>query len=328
MGALVFGKNLGLMESGSDIVETRATQTAEPKFLPAIQALKARSTVSLTLGALPELIPYARYLPDPFFRRGLIGIKNVTGIAIARVKERMEDPEKDGYQDVLATLMIGKGENGEQFEFKELIAEAATVFIAGTETTGITLGATMIHLAKTPRALRKLQEELDAAIPDHVTVPSYNQVRSLPYLDAVVNESQRHHATVGVGLPREIPHDSPGVHFQGHYFPPGTVLSVPGFTVHHLEEIWGPDAMEYRPERWETLTSRQRTAFIPFSHGPTACVGRPVAELELKITVASWARRFDIHMQQDEDVVFSEGLTKRPVSAMVGIRRRQAGKSE
>ncbi|KAK0384854.1 hypothetical protein NLU13_7332 [Sarocladium strictum] len=322
LGEVVFSKSFGMLQKGSDIVEAKMNAHTDSMFLPAIENLKARGKAALTLGALPELLPFARYIPDPFFRRGFMGVKNIAGMAIARIKERLDDPSKHDVRDILAILMQPNSEGREQFGFRELIAEAATLFIAGTDTTGITLGATMIHLARAPHALRKLQAELDSAVPNNVAIPSFDMIRNLPYLNAVINETQRHHSTIGIGLPREIPPDSPGIHFQGHYFPTGTVLSVPGFTVHHLEEIWGPDAMEYKPERWQSLTPRQRAAFFPFSHGPTACLGRSFADIELKLTVAAWARRLDVYMSPDDEVRFSEGLTKRPVSAMVKIRRR------
>ncbi|KAK0703179.1 hypothetical protein B0T26DRAFT_657576, partial [Lasiosphaeria miniovina] len=55
-------------------------------------------------------------------------------------------------------------------------------------------------------------------------------------------------------LPRLVPPDSPGVTIRGHIFPPGTVLSVPMYSVHHSADIWGPDAGEFRPGRWDALT--------------------------------------------------------------------------
>lgn len=35
----------------------------------------------------------------------------------------------------------------------------------------------------------------------------------------------------------------------GEVFPAGTILSVPSYTIHHLESVWG-DPFAYRPERW------------------------------------------------------------------------------
>jgi benzoate 4-monooxygenase len=42
-----------------------------------------------TLGCLPQLKPYAKYLPDPFFTKGVAAVQNLAGIAIARVAERL-----------------------------------------------------------------------------------------------------------------------------------------------------------------------------------------------------------------------------------------------
>ncbi|ROT37147.1 cytochrome P450 [Sodiomyces alkalinus F11] len=65
------------------------------------------------------------------------------------------------------------------------------------------------------------------------------------------------------------------------HFPPGTTLSVPTYSVHHSREIWGPDADEFRPERWEEVTEWQKNALIPFSYGPRACIGHNVADVEM-----------------------------------------------
>lgn len=83
------------------------------------------------------------------------------------------------------------------------------------------------------------------------------------------------HSTSSIGLHRLVP-QGPPVEVCGRSFPPGTVLSVPSYTVMHSTATWGADAMEFRPERWDedVLTERQKNSFIPFSYGPRACVGR------------------------------------------------------
>jgi benzoate 4-monooxygenase len=123
---------------------------------------------------------------------------------------------------------------------------------------------------------------------------------TLRSLDQVIKETLRIHSTSSLGLPRQIP-PGPGATIQNHYFPPGSVVSVPTYTIHHSHEIWGPDANEYDPERWskERLTERQKNAFIPFSHGPRACVGRNVAEMELALTIATVVRRYEFLLEQE-----------------------------
>jgi len=325
IGDLAFGAPFGMLSTGADIAEVRSSPTSPPIYAPAIEILNRRGEVSATLGIMPQLKPYAKWFPDPFFSQGLSAVENLAGIAIARVKARLASPPDLGRKDLLAQLMLGRDEKGEPLCREELTAEALTQLIAGSDTTSNSSCALLYHAARTPGVIPKLQAELDDAIPDHVDVPTYDMVRDLPYLQAVINEALRYHSTSGIGLPRQVPDDSPGIHVHGHFFPAGTVLSVPTYTIHHSTEIWGPDASEFRPERWEEPTARQKNAFIPFSHGPRSCVGRNVAEMEMKLIVATWARRYDVFLRQDY-MDTREGFLRKPLALEIGVRRR-AGKA-
>jgi benzoate 4-monooxygenase len=322
IGDLAFGAPFGMLKSGADMAEVRTSKDAAPVYAPAIEILNRRGEVSATLGCLPSIKPYAKWLPDPFFSRGLTAVENLAGMAIARVTDRLDNPPEIKRKDVLARLQEGRDENGDPLGFEELCAEALTQLIAGSDTTSNSSCALLYYVARTPGVLQKLQKELDAAIPDSDTrVPDFESVRNLPYLEAVINEVLRIHATSGIGLPRQIPAGSPGIVLQGHHFPAGTVLSVPTYTMHHSKKIWGDDADEYRPERWEHVTPRQRNAFIPFSYGPRSCVGRNVAEMEMKMIAATWVRRYDVFLRQ-EVMETREGFLRKPLGLEIGFKRR------
>ncbi|WYZ38108.1 hypothetical protein EsH8_III_000022 [Colletotrichum jinshuiense] len=321
IGDLAFGAPFGMLASGADIAEVRESPTSPPIYAPAIEILNRRGEVSAALGCFPELKPWAKYLPDPFFSQGVEAVQNLAGMAIARVKARLDNPPDIDRLDLLARLMEGRDEKGEPLGREELTAEALTQLIAGSDTTSNSSCALLYHAARTPGVLEKLQKELDGAIPAGCEVPMYDMVKDLQYLGMLINEALRFHSTSGIGLPREIPADSPGVTIRGHFFPPGTVLSVPSYTMHHSKEIWGPDAEEFRPERWESLTPRQKNAFIPFSYGPRACVGRNVAEMEMKLIVATWARRYRVELRQDY-MDTREGFLRKPLGLDINIQRR------
>ncbi|KAI0429150.1 cytochrome P450 [Xylaria sp. FL1042] len=322
IGDLAFGAPFGMLKAGADIAEVRTSLDAPPIYAPAVEILNRRGEVSATLGCLPSIKPYAKWLPDPFFSQGLAAVEKLAGIAIARVKERLDNPPDLNRKDLLARLQEGRDEKGEPLGFEELTAEALTQLIAGSDTTSNSSCALLYYVARTPGVIKKLQEELDAAIPDSITkVPDYESIRNLPYLEAVINETLRIHSTSGIGLPRQIPEGSPGLHLHGYYFPAGTVLSVPTYTMHHSREIWGQDADEFRPERWEKATPRQRNAFIPFSHGPRSCVGRNVAEMEMKMIAATWLRRYDVFLRQ-EVMETREGFLRKPLALEIGFKRR------
>lgn len=155
-----------------------------------------------------------------------------------------------------------------------------------------------------------------------IYIPSHIHINHLLLcsLDAVIKETMRIHSTSSLGLPRIV--TGQPITLQNHVFAPGLVLSVPAYTIHHSKEIWGQDADEFRPERWEKLTERQKNAFIPFSYGPRACVGRNVAEMELALIVATVFRRYEFELRQ-EKLETREGFLRKPLALNVGMRRRR-----
>ncbi|KAI1844883.1 hypothetical protein JX265_009471 [Neoarthrinium moseri] len=318
---LAFGKPFGMLASGADIAEIKASPTSPPIYAPACEILNRRGEVSATLGAMPWLKPYAKWLPDPFFSKGLEAVENLAGIAIARVSDRLASPPDINRKDLLARLMEGKDEKGEPLGREELTAEALTQLIAGSDTTSNSSCALLYHVVRTPHVFPKLRAELDEVISDDAEVPTFEQVKRLPYLEMVINETLRYHSTSGIGLPRQIPAESQGIHLNGRFFPAGTVLSVPTYTMHHSKEIWGADADEFVPERWENLTPQQKNAFIPFSHGPRSCVGRNLAEMQMKLIAATWVKRYDVFLRQ-KVMETREGFLRKPLGLEVGIKRR------
>jgi benzoate 4-monooxygenase len=85
---------------------------------------------------------YAPWSPDPFFRDGVSAGKEVAGIGILRVNERLSasTEEKNARVDILARLMEGKDEFGQPLGRDELTGEAMTQLVAGSDTTSNTLG--------------------------------------------------------------------------------------------------------------------------------------------------------------------------------------------
>ena len=70
-----------------------------------------------------------------------------------------------------------------------------------------------------------------------------------------------------MGLPRIVPEG--GLHVSGKFFPEGTILSVPSYTIHRDPGVWGNDVEAFRPERWfEQDPAGIQKAFNPFSYGP------------------------------------------------------------
>lgn len=329
IGDLAFGVPFGMVERGRD--ECESTLPGKPTvYVSGAETLNRRGEVSSTLGLLPVIRPFARYLPDPFFWKGLSSVKHLHGMAEAAVAKRLAASEKDllsagKRHDILAMLLRSKDANGEPMQRTELVSEALTQLIAGSDTVSNTACACMYWILDGERrnpgaVVSKLQAELDAAIPTGEAVASHKDVINLPFLRQCINEAMRLHSTSAIGLPRIVTAKH-GVGYGDDHFPEGTVLSVPSFTIHHDSDIWGADVEEFKPERWTHLSSRQKIGFNPFSYGPRACVGQNVALMELSLIVGTAFRRYDFTLYQTS-LESHEGFSKKPDECWVGIKRR------
>ncbi|KAJ5090082.1 Cytochrome P450 [Penicillium argentinense] len=329
IGDLAFGAPFGMVEKGKDETEVQFTQGGPISYCPAVEVLNRRGEVSSTLGLLPTLRPIARYLPDPFFMKGVAAVENLTGIAVAAVASRLDAAEKgivDTRNDILSRLLQAKDANGQPMGRTELTAEALTQLIAGSDTISNTACAVFYWILHGERSapgtiVPRLQEELDKAIGSGLDIASYSQVRDLPFLRRCIDEGMRLHSTSAIGLPRIVADNGGGVKFDEYYFPPGTVLSVPSYTIHHMQEIWGDDVEEFKPDRWLNLTARQKMGFNPFSYGPRACVGQNVAIMELQLIIGTLFHRYTFTLYQPF-MESHEGFSKKPKECYAGICMR------
>lgn len=181
IGDLAFGAPFGMLEKGRDVAEVRKSPDCPPTYAPAIEVLNRRGEVSGTLGCYPALKPYAKYLPDRFFRDGLQAVENLAGIAKARVGERLrpESQAKNQRVDLLARLMEGRDETGAKLGREELTAEALTQLIAGSDTTSNTSCAMLYWVLKTPGVVDKIRAALNEQFPNGVGVPTFAQVKEV-----------------------------------------------------------------------------------------------------------------------------------------------------
>ena len=71
-----------------------------------------------------------------------------------------------------------------------------------------------------------------------------------------------------------------------------------------LKSIYGPDADDFRPERWETgELANIGWAYFPFSGGPRACLGQDFALMEVSYTVVRLLQScFTIALPEDEKI--------------------------
>jgi benzoate 4-monooxygenase len=148
IGNLAFGRPFGMLLSGADSAPVVVSSgngsntTTSLKTLPAVQILNDRGEYSASMGVLPpSWRPFVRRVL-PWYRRGDHAVKSLAGLAIAAVNARLDaekakggEVEDEGRMDLLGKLMTGVDEDGKPMGREELVAEALTQLIAGSDTT-------------------------------------------------------------------------------------------------------------------------------------------------------------------------------------------------
>ncbi|KAL7276384.1 hypothetical protein RUND412_000621 [Rhizina undulata] len=195
-------------------------------------------------------------------------------------------------------------ETGEGFGTKELWGEANVLMIAGSDTTGTALSASLFYLVKNPKKLQKLKEEIRNTFTDIKDIVTGKELGECHYLKACADEAMRMAPPVPGLLPREVIAKE-GCTVDGIHIPEGTVIGTPIYGIHHNPDYF-PNPFTFTPERWlsTSVTSEEldaaRNAFMPFSIGPRGCIGKSVAYMELRLTLARMVFLFNFEEVETE----------------------------
>jgi cytochrome P450 len=173
--------------------------------------------------------------------------------------------------------------------------------MAGRDTTAALLGWSLVRLALHPEIFSSLRATILRDFPDADSPPTFAQLKSCRPLQHFLQEVLRLHTTVPVNnrlcvkdttLPLGGGPDqkSPIAIRAGQL----VVFSV--YAMHRRGDIWGEDALEFRPGRWEEKAGSQARspwAFLPFLGGPRVCLGQQFALTEAAFLLVRLLREFD-----------------------------------
>ncbi|KAI0370635.1 cytochrome P450 [Pilatotrama ljubarskyi] len=281
------------------------------QFYPYIEAFVPRAIRNLAA----EWLPY-----KPFQRiRGLsltlhersLEIYNEKKAALQRGDEGLKCQVAEG-KDLMSLLLRANmcADSTDRLTDKELIAQMSTITIAAVDTTSSALSMILSLLAQHADVQAKLRDELHAACSQGRYL-EYDELVSLPYLDAVCRETLRLYPMApyrfretreDVVLPLSEPiRGRDGTLISEIPLPKDTTVFVGIMSANTNKAIWGPDAHEWKPERWlSPLPETVSEAKIPgvysnlmtFWGGGRACIGFKFSQLEMKVVLATLISTF------------------------------------
>jgi PHYB activation tagged suppressor 1 len=229
------------------------------------------------------------------------------------VKNRVATKDTTGYgNDMLGVILEAcTSEDGKKplMSMDEIIEECKTFYLAGYETTSQMLIWTMFLLSTYPEWQEKLREEVLRECGKEI--PVGDTLNKLKLVNMFILETLRLYGPV-TQIQRQASSD---LKLGCIKVPKGAILSIPIKTIHRDKEVWGEDADEFKPQRFENgvmRASKQPTAFLPFSSGPRACIGQNFAMIEGKVVVAMILQRFSISLSPKYVHAPTDAFTIRP----------------
>lgn len=235
------------------------------------------------------------------------------------IQKRREHP--DEARDLLTRLLAAR-DGADQMTDKQLRDEILTLFVAGHETTAISLTWSLYLLAKHPDAYRQVQEEVDALERE----PTVKDLSRLNTVLRVFKEALR----IYPPLPLYARDTLEDISVGGYQIPKETPVLISPLGTHHRPELW-PDSEKFDPDRFlpDAEAARHRYAYIPFSAGPRICIGNHFALMEATLVLTTLLRHFDFRLNDDTVVVPEIDSALRPKQNLVMfIRRRSAHRNE
>ncbi|KAJ7045418.1 cytochrome-450 hydroxylase [Mycena alexandri] len=274
-------------------------------------------------------------------------IHRVAGSLIQDKKQKIAEGEKSGDpydgKDLLTLLLKSNTATDLPPEHRisddDILNNINTFMFAGSDTSSLSMTWTLFLLAQHPEIQDRLRAELLSVAPEGIRDLSeltedqvqslHNALSALPLLHNVTRESLRLipplHSTLRVATQDdEVPtlypvHNRDGTVNEGkHSFtvPRGTFvhLSVEAFNLD--KAVWGEDAWEFNPDRWDNLPeAAQRypwhfSSILSFSAGPRACPGLRFALIEIKTIYYILLTNFVFRQTEDEITRHNVVLTR------------------
>ncbi|EWZ49110.1 hypothetical protein FOZG_00079 [Fusarium oxysporum Fo47] len=267
------------------------------------------ASYAMMLSGLRKRVPLVNlYLPFVVPKDASVIHRKHMALTREKMLKRLEMPNSEDRGDFFSHL-LRKG--GNKVPEPELCQQSNTLIVAGSETTATCLTGIVFCLLSNVSCLEALSNEVHSRFQSDTEITG-DATADLKYLSAVIEEGLRIFPPAPFGLPRV----SPGAIIDGHYIPPGVVVSVDHWTTKHDGRYW-KDPHAFIPERWiDGGFGDTKQASQPFSLGPRACLGINLAYLEMRIIIAKMVYHFDWELVNNEVDLFRDSklylLWKKP----------------
>eukprot|EP01026_Neomeris_dumetosa_P030867 TRINITY_DN2458_c0_g2_i1.p1 TRINITY_DN2458_c0_g2~~TRINITY_DN2458_c0_g2_i1.p1 ORF type:complete len:537 (-),score=48.98 TRINITY_DN2458_c0_g2_i1:422-1846(-) len=235
--------------------------------------------------------PFGFNLPFTKFGRAMKAKKQVQDIVVELLKTR---GSRDGSS--LIDLMIKATDvNGNELSLKTIQDNVVLFLIASMGTTSEALARSIHNLTLHPEALVQLREEVDSIDLDSCSASDFT---NLEYLDGVIKESLRLDPVVPALARKALEDIDIG---EDYFIPKGALIMINNNQKFQYDERFahmkGEMAQDkFAPQRWSEAKALEKGAIYPFGMGARICIGLHYAELEMRLFLANFVKKFEWEM--------------------------------
>jgi cytochrome P450 len=250
--------------------------------------------------------PLPFWAPTPRNLRLRATVRRLDQILQVLIDERRAAGATGG--DFLSLLLQARDEeDGRGISDRQIRDEVMTMFLAGHETTAVSLAWTWLLLGQ----YSEIQERVSAEARSVLSAghASAADVPKLVFCEQVIRESMRLYPPAYVIGRRPLEDITIG----GHLLPAGTNVLMSQWIVQR-DPRWYEEPLRFYPERWaDGLASRlPKYAYFPFGGGPRVCIGNTFAMFEAPLILALMTERFRFELVSSPRIRIQPAVTLRP----------------
>ncbi|XP_057748716.1 cytochrome P450 86B1 [Arachis stenosperma] len=299
--------------------------------IPFAKAFEDATEVTVLRFVIPTCVWKAmRFLNLGMERKLKESIKGVDEFAENVIRTRKKELsllcDEKQRSDLLSIFMGLKDENGEAYSDKFLRDICVNFILAGRDTSSVALSWFFWLLDQNPEVEENIVEEICRVVKQREDIDMNmnmkkeeffegltfrpEEIKKMDYLHAALSEALRLYPSVPVDHKEVVEDDT---------FPDGTVLKKGTkviyaiYSMGRMEDIWGKDCREFKPERWlrdnARFMSESAYKFTAFNGGPRLCLGKDFAYYQMKYAAASIIFRYRVKVVENHPVVPKLALT-------------------
>ncbi|KAK5170523.1 uncharacterized protein LTR77_005111 [Saxophila tyrrhenica] len=276
---LLFGKSIGALDESQDLeAASREAEFAEA-FTVAQDYLAQRGR----LGDLYWLIG------GPKFWKAC---RTVHDFVDSMIKTRIDARDTGDSKYVFLDALLQQTN-----DIFLLRSQILNVLLAGRDTTACCLTWTLRLLSRHPAVLKKLRAEIEDQV--GADAPTQQDLKRMQYLSFVLKEVLRLYPSVPVNsrtalVTTTLPRGGGAQGTSPVLLRKGTAVGYCPYLMHRREDLYGEDAEEFRPERWQGgLEKTIGWGYVPFNGGPRVCLGQEFAILEASYAIVRILQAFE-----------------------------------